>query len=367
MNFYRRIAAFLFLTAISNIANARSHDLLLGQERCETDASQNASKDVSQCYESNFNTLAALPLSKRADAAHTHWSDTYWPNYVGGIAYRWQTKKTPWGLPHPDLLDLHTMSPDELKKLSPAEKFDIYRALKSGQSLDYTLTHTVLRSTDPKEKHWEGICHGWSPASINHPEPLPVSIDVAGVHLEFGSSDIKALLDYYYGVYAYDLREVEQVGSHSRRVDAGDFHLILANQLGKLHRGFVVDIDPTPEIWNQPVVAVDFQYSGQDWGRGKDGSREKVHVTATLHYIKESAPTWQPNISDNIKFEKTHVYQYVIKLDHDGMITGGEWISTPPDFIWTVKPMKFENIPGQPEGDFSALNDLYRPVMNSHL
>ena len=349
---------------------------VLGHPFCQTGASS------ADCYEKNFNLLSTIPQPMRIDSEHpAAWSDTYWPNYMGNIAYRWQTHKEPWALRHPDLSEVRTMKAADLKTLSPAEKFDLYRSLKNGTPLDYSLTRTVMNATSPQMAHWEGICHGWSPASLNHAEPAPNTLEAGGVKIEFGSADIKALMDYYYGVYAFNQREVYQLGERCsssgpfgifqsggcrQKIDAGLFHIMLVNQLGRRHEGFVIDIDPGTQVWNQPVVGVDFIYSHPNWGKDADGVRRKVHVVARMRYVKETAPSWKPRndpTKSSTRDELIQTYRYTIALDDAGNITGGDWESdTVPDFIWKVKRMEFKNVPGQAGGDFAALNDLITPA-----
>src|SRR4051812_29290585 len=71
-------------------------------------------------------SFASLPLVGKLKDNRLGWSDSYWPSYKGGIAYRWN---------HPDpqpftykILNkeqVQKMSEEELGQLSPAELYDI--------------------------------------------------------------------------------------------------------------------------------------------------------------------------------------------------------------------------------------------------
>ena len=140
-------------------------------------------------------SLALLPT--RGNSSHEAWSGTYWPNNRGGIAHRWTL-----GVDVPSfnyklhsLSDLQNMSANDLKTLSPAEKYDIV-----NNRLDYPTVKSEWRRTSPEHPKWYGLCHGWAPASILYKEPNPVNIKAPnGISVPFGSSDVKALLTYNLG------------------------------------------------------------------------------------------------------------------------------------------------------------------------
>jgi hypothetical protein len=100
------------------------------------------------------------------------WSESYWPSNLGGIAYRWNHPN-----PQPFKYKLHSkeeimrMSQEQLGQLSPAELYDI-----SQSDYKYSLTKKVLKLYSPQDLWWEGICHGWSQAAANYPEPAAVSV-----------------------------------------------------------------------------------------------------------------------------------------------------------------------------------------------
>ncbi|MCX6111321.1 MAG: hypothetical protein NTZ90_17130 [Proteobacteria bacterium] len=146
-------------------------------------------------YERNFKML---PLAGALDK--TPWSDTYWPSYMGGVAYRWNgTPSEGFAYTAPNAATVAKMTPEELAALSPAEKFDIARG-----KMDYPLLASERARTRPSSPSWEGICHGWAPAALLYDEPKAVLVDgPGGLKIPFGSADIKALLDLYVGNNAW--------------------------------------------------------------------------------------------------------------------------------------------------------------------
>jgi hypothetical protein len=135
----------------------------------------------------------ALPLEAKLDIVP--WADSYWPATRGGIGNRWNGSGEGFGFSGPSLESLSNMSQRELESLSPAEKYDIFVG-----NYDYPTLRGEQKRNSPIASSWEGICHGWAPASINFIEPNSVTLEGAGgIRVPFGSSDIKALLSFYQG------------------------------------------------------------------------------------------------------------------------------------------------------------------------
>lgn len=282
-------------------------------------------------YTSNFNSL---PLSASLPADKTPWSDSYWPNADGGIANRWQTDQKPWYYTSPNLAQLRSMSSDEIKVLSPAEKYDIYMG-----RYDYPTVNAERSRTSPRDKGWFGLCHGWSVASARHKEPMAVNArNPDGILIPFGSSDIKALLTYYYGVVEYE--GAPQVGRicnagrltnvGCRGMNPGSFHIVLANQIGLLKEGFQAELDVGREIWNHPV----FGYESRVL---RDG-RLRTRVVTTMHFATDSpsAASFVPTLGTSRHATDFRQYEYILQTDRRGNIVGGRWAagSDRPDAFW---------------------------------
>jgi len=320
---------------------------------------------VDDGYEKNF---AKLPVGATLDV--TPWSDTYWPSYKGGIATRWSTSDDSFKYKLHSLAELKQMSDDDLKALSPAEKFDIYRA-----EYNYPLVAEERKRTDPKCASWEGICHGWSPASLNYAEPGPVTVvNPDGINVPFAASDIKGLLDFYQGQVArgstkfvanrcnYDKNSDSQHmdDPECRDINAGAFHLAITNSIGLQKLGFVADVTRDLQVWNQPV----FKYATSETRRtngASDGAapdtQVEVEVSTDMTYGVEVAQQWGPTGTTS----RTVNYKYRLELNGAGEIVGGEWLQSQwdrPDFLWTQAKVDFQ-------GDWAALATVYGAATGS--
>jgi hypothetical protein len=331
-------------------------------------------------------SLSALPTQGRLSDDKLPYSDTYWPNNRGGIAYRWNSSDPAfaWSNPKiqadPRILQYQSpsrsealqMSRAQLAELSPTEKFDLVQGYYY-----YPLTRGVLSELSVYDSYWEGMCHGWAPAALNHPEPAPVDVtNPDGVVVPFGSADVKALLNYYYGnynMYASQIgRRCDQDLARNPRaayrwecedINAGAFHLAMTNLIGLRNKGFVAEVDRGVEVWNNPAFAyrysIDETQTTGSIASSARGTVRRVLVRMEMTIADDDenfGPTWDPVVgTPNYRQETIH-YQYYLDLGADDSILGGEWVSFErPDFIWIKNEMRFT-------GDFAALNSIYRPA-----
>lgn len=282
--------------------------------------------------------------------------------------------------------EILNMSQEKLDKLSPAEKFDLY---KGNYSLK--LTNDVLRMTSPFSQDWEGICNGWSSASLEFHEPEPITVNNPdGVKINFYSSDLKALLSHYHTSITNHLiaRKYDSVNRVGKRckvsfpknawfikdgkeyynsivkgkivtkavpedcidIDAGAFHIILANQIGKKDEGFVTEIARDSEVWNQPVYGYESEIISHD------KQKNEIHLKTKIYFAGDGgAALWgssdkkeafyafkdKTTGTENYDFG-TSEFEYVLKLDNGGKIIGGKWLSYErPDFVWIKRSKGF--------------------------
>ncbi len=314
-----------------------------------------ANMDVERNYNYNVNQL---PL--HAATALTPWSETFWPMNKGSINYRWNSPDHDgfYYIPF-SKSQILKMSLEELKMLSPAEKYDLYMG-----NYDYPLYNEVRSYGNPRAAYWYGICDGWSIAAIQYSEPAPVILaNPDGVLVPFGSSDVKGLLSFAAAVH-FKVR-TGQVGMKCRGVDLvspcsdinpGAMHVVLANQLGLLKKAFVVERDPGKEIWNQPAYAYDFQILGSE--ESEDGDHG-LRVHGTFRYTDElENSSWDPVVgTPNFKSDKIEM-DYILDLDARNNIIGGEWIngSDHPDFLWIpTNHLEFTD-------SMIGINKIYKPT-----
>jgi hypothetical protein len=346
--------------------------------------------------------FSSLPLKAKLSNPHYIWSDTFWPSELGGIAYRWNNEPNPEPFKYKMLTKAEVERADiaELEKLSPAEKYDIYMG-----NYNYPLTKKVLSMYSPKDLWWEGICHGWAMAATVHAEPARVNLENKdGITVPFGSQDVKGLLDFYYAndhktnVYSrignrckaagkvpgedYPEDSVRTMPSQREAnskdcadVNAGSFHMALANTIGLQDRGFIAEVDRFRDVWNQPVGEYSAEIVGERLPNPREasiGAAKIVHVKMDMTYGEELnllSPDYEGEEGGFLSMDPvtgtpeqtftTRHYEYTLEIDAAGNIIGGEWISiTRPDFLWIKgKADTFK-------GRLSGLNEIYKPVVD---
>ncbi len=305
-----------------------------------------------------------LPLSGKHEIPGTGWSDDYWPTQKGSINRRWNAPGEPgFNLRSPGLAEARAMSERELAQLAPTEKYDLLRS-----RYDFPLVKRVNANANPLAKDWAGICNGWAPASLNLAEPRPVVMTNAeGLKIPFGSSDVKALLSFY---YAYHVEApTNQIGLRcflgsglrilgrgcGDDLNAGAFHVVLTNKLGLERRGFLADVDRLKEVWNQPITSFESEIvltRAPRSGAARNAVRE-VLVRTKMYYGSEIDPQWEPVLSTELQLYEHREYEYTVELDAQGNVVGGEWLSWErPDFIWFRGKAPFT-------GEFTMLEKLY--------
>lgn len=321
-----------------------------------------------------------LPLSGQIEGEP--WSDTYWPSYQGGIAQRWygnsslnQFEYTPHSHEEASHLSLA-----ELAGLSPAEKYDLY----TGSPRDGLLDHE-RRRVGPSDAPWEGLCHGWAAASLTFSEPKPLlAKGPNGLVIPFGAADLKALLSLAQGNYG--TTPVQFLGSRCksdlqrdpeasmsppcRDTNAGSFHLVLANRIGLRKKGFVMDVTRDREVWNHPVFAYRSRIESTRFPSpgAAPGTDLEIVVTTEVDYTIETLPSWTSLVGTAGNDSRTGEYRYVLEIDGEGSIIGGEWLQEDrPDFLWHQEATELTN-------RFKPLDDLLRasaqgkePVFKSSL
>jgi hypothetical protein len=293
---------------------------------------------------------------KKGSSASSPWSDTYWPSFQGGISSRWQmSNPEPFSYTLMTQEELQGASQDDIAKLSPAEKLDILNG-----RYDYPTVNSEWQRTSPDDPQWEGICHGWAPASLHYLQPNPTTVvNAQNITIPFGSSDIKALLSYFVAEFSDPQSATKFVGQRCNidlqqnpaarstpacaDLNAGAFHVLLANVIGGAKKGFVVDRDRSIMVWNQPV----FKYSATITG----GNSVALHYC----YGKETQPMWEAHPT-NVVCEDL---AYSLDLSSAGKITGGSYSTYDrPDFLWQTSPVAFY-------GYFSAVGSLYAQSTNT--
>lgn len=278
-----------------------------------------------------------LPLKGEIKRNGKLWSGDSWRLKFGAINYRWNAPvKEGFTYLSPGPREILTLPRAKIKELSPAEKMDLYNG-----NYDYPLRWEVDTLARSGTAEWEGLCHGWAGASINHIEPAPKTvINPDGIEIHFGSADIKALLTYAYSKVL--IGEHDSLGK--RCDDFGDnencnndltaltFHAVIANQLGLRGRSIIADVDRFQEVWNHPVVS--YESTVLSMKSTKKG-RTAVISTRIKYVDVVEKNNWEKGDADMMSYLTV---KYRIDMDEYSNMTGSEWISHDrPDFLWTVK------------------------------
>jgi hypothetical protein len=291
--------------------------------------------------------------------------------------------------------DALRLTQDQIAKLSPAEKYDLY---KGNYSLK--LTNEVLNFTSPFDAYWEGICNGWASAAIEFEEPQPITVtNKDGIRISFGSSDLKALLSYYHSkitankIASRTLRTgrvgqrcktafpkeawfikngkeyyksisrgkvvINPVPEECVDTNPGAFHIVMANMLGKMNTSFVAEVVRDKEVWNQPVNGYSSEVLEETTNIRRNatkGTRRQLKIKTIFEYANDGGRMFWPQNDPEEEFyawwnptngtanyrkaEKT--FEYYLDLDKRGNIIGGMWLTYErPDFIWVKRSKGF--------------------------
>lgn len=323
-----------------------------------------------EIFSSGFtHELSALPLEGNIQVGPRAWSGDYWASKKGSINYRWNApKKEGFDYKSPTKEAVASMSLEELSWLAPSEKYDLF----TGR-YDYPLKKETQGSASKLARDWAGICHGWAPASIFHNEPTPkVMTNPDGIQIPFGSADIKALISYFYAFHHET--GTDQIGLRcffgswlggvrgcKDDLNAGAFHIVIANKLGLQKEGFMMDVDRYSEVWNQPVTGFKSVILNHDLRPSKSAAKNairEIRVATQLFYVDESDPTWETVHGTKNQVITKRDLQYRLELDSQGKIVGGEWESDErPDFLWNKKRATVSEFTGLMQELPKLLND----------
>lgn len=292
--------------------------------------------------------LKELPLEGSIDIGPKAWSGHYWPSQEGGINVRWyHPDKEGFKYKSPTKEQVKLMSLNELAALAPTEKYDLFTG-----HYDYPMKELAATAASRLAPDWAGICHGWAPATLNHNEPTPkVMTNPDGVKIPFGSSDIKALLSYYYAFH-HETKGSHQLGLRcffgrwmggakacQEDLNAGAFHIVISNMLGLRREGFMADVDRYKEVWNQPIVAFKSKIVADQLAPSKSAAESAVKemkIETDFFYVNEvDNVTWDVVHGTKDQLIAKRTYSYNLEINASGNIVGGSWDSDErPDFLW---------------------------------
>jgi len=194
--------------------------------------------------------------------------------------------------------------------------------------------------------HWHGHCNGWAAAAMRHAEPMKT---VRRNGVDFTPADIKALLA---EIYIYN--DTENLAGYEYALNAGSFHAVITNWIGRASHPVGMEADPGHEKWNYPI----YEYKITSHRI----SPRQVQVQMNIGYAKDSRGEFQQ--SPRIKYTK--YFHYALDLNPRGEIVGGYFFrgSSLIDLLWIpLQPKpggKEGNQRGNPHVDVSEVLAIWR-------
>jgi hypothetical protein len=287
------------------------------------------------------------------------YSSSYWPMTEDGILARWQSD----GIP------------------SPAEKYGMLFLSADQQRQMYDWIEQNQGKSVPNVQSWYGICQGWVAAGLLDQAPIhPISVrliidrtgrpalqdcgsDEGSDCVSFTPGDLTALLADVYAdgdarlvgercdteVARFTFDSSGRLRQPNCRSNAGTLFLVATNFIKRSGRGFGLSISNNEQIWNQPAFSyritayrsvsepqaarlIDRTQSSYPWNSLATQFR---YVVMTLSWAQEAAPTVN---SPPPLYAVSNTYRFILELDDDGAVLGGEWIGESkqdhPPFFW---------------------------------
>ncbi|SMF78821.1 hypothetical protein [Pseudobacteriovorax antillogorgiicola] len=241
-----------------------------------------------------------------------------------------------------------------------------------------------------EEPSWYGHCNGTSVAAARFQNPLvpvgrPVGCEQTNTCIDFFEPrDIRALLSeinmnakakFISGNRCRkpqsELDALPAIRTDPTTMDDCDdvnpasFHVGLVNFLGRKKQPVIFDMNRDIQVWNYPIY--EYSYTSEELAT-EELALERLGLNLDQWVFNPDAKSWQ-FIEMTISYRKARsdfqgagtkpdpsklVYTYILELDGEGRVVGGEWVGesrrSHPDFLW----MAFE--PAPPTGSSSRGN-----------
>ncbi len=277
-------------------------------------------------FEKDQKVFYLLPLSGSVTKEKILWSGYDWSAQEGGINLRWNEPERSWqNTNSPGWFEALLMTTEQLKTLSPSEKYD----LLLGQ---YQYPFKELVSNTPIEN----LRKGWILATLHHKEPTAKEVrSNEGIKVPFGSSDIKALLSFYYA-HNFKLMKVKEIGGANNELDAGTFHAVLGNSIGLKNSSFLMG--------NLPVKSYASRIE-EELGAiegAPQGTIKTIKIRARVVSISPTTEnSWEGILETPAQKTIAGEYSYYLYLNQDNEILKGKWLSPErPIKIWVAEKNK---------------------------
>lgn len=306
----------------------------------------------------NVNELEKLGLFNHAlTPAQAPWSSGFFPSWFGREAGRWKDPRltligrTLFGTHAPTMKAIDAMTPEQLDRLSPIEKYD----LAMGDA-DFKATKESLSTSHnarPYPRFWNGLCNGVSAAAMDRPEPVFTVevISASGRHVRFHPQDIKALLALGYYFPASDVElggSCDVVRFDAPRVCAMNPALLLlatANALGRGKQSFQLDVHATEQAQYYAVASAELRtLASAPKVMIEVAPNVVVHALEVDFVFELSSTTLPPSagnvpVKEGVEYEPVGVkpvhfeWRALVALDAAGEVIGGRWYGDGPDSL----------------------------------
>ncbi len=307
--------------------------------------------------------LDRLPKSGTVDTAKTPYTGSWYPQKSGGTSR-------------------------DSGNGNVLQKYDKAFHNAENKAVQWEQDHHTVSTSDPSAG-WAGHCNGYSAAASRHAEPKKT---VKRGDVEFFPKDIKALLAeihmaakfYFLGGNRCGAANSSTLTSPGSRedpfymgecddVNPATFHTAFTNWVGIQKHPIIVDISSKEQVWNYPH----FKYESTiETVTASQASQLIRGVEEPTYRFNSSAKGWRKvttKVYYSHAYEKEYLqselkeadkiasktYTYILELDAEGRIIGGEWtgesIQSHPDFLWVA----FEPVLG--DGNANSANPNISP------
>lgn len=172
---------------------------------------------------------------------------------------------------------------------------------------------------------WHGHCNGWAASAILRAEPQKSKKDpVSGV--VFSVSDLKGILaekDYCAKNSFFGRRYYGRAGDDLKDIYPAQFHQTLTYYIGQIRKPVAIDYYADEVVDNHIISGYSMKIKQTGSNSYSVKAKVKIHKYDGANTNRVgTAPTY------------TRTYRYTLTTNSSGGLTGGEWVSENPDFLW---------------------------------
>jgi hypothetical protein len=206
---------------------------------------------------------------------------------------------------------------------SPLHLYDQYVEKvfgRSPQSREWELRYHSLEHVP-----WGGHCNGWAASSVldnfnedylydHHNHNMISPKDIQGMR-----SETAFCVNWAF----YGKRYRGNEGDDINDIYPDKFHKVLRYYIKGMGKPVALDRYQSTSVDNSVISGYDFKVEEVNPNRVKVTNAVRVHYySGSYVYTKKTA------------YSRIKTYKYFLDLNDEGEITGGEWITSHPDFLW---------------------------------